>query len=179
MKILADWPRAKDVDPTGYAPLADFSCGSSSEWEMELNSIVRKIARTGGPRALTVRVTEDAQSDEFIGVGSYLPLPLTLLPGPPIEDAVCIPALGITENYRTCRAPDSNRIGEHLLEDVLAEIKVAGDGEMPPVWAIVHIANKACQRVLESHGFSVVKAKGGTHDLWFRTRGLDHDWWRS
>ncbi|HEY4812862.1 MAG TPA: hypothetical protein VIH71_17580 [Solirubrobacteraceae bacterium] len=179
MELLADEPRVKYAVPMEYEPLASFSCGDTYPWERELNGMFRSLARGRSPDIVAVRVAEDKETGAFIGAGCYLPLPLTLMPGPDIEDAACIPALGISEEFRGRRMPDETRIGAFLIADILAEIKLAWDDEMPPVWAIVAKGNTPCHEVVEAHGFGIVEATEGDYDLWFRQRGLDPAWWLS
>lgn len=175
---LAEWPRVNTVVPTSYEPLASFSCGSRFAWERIVNDAFRKYARGEAPEALVMRVAEEDRTGEFIGACCFMPRPLVLTPRPDIEDAAYIPVLGVTTSYRGQRMPDGERIGEFLVDDTLSEIMLAWDGEMPPVWSLVARANQPCHEVLESHGFESVKAERGKHDIWYRQRGLDPEWWR-
>jgi ribosomal protein S18 acetylase RimI-like enzyme len=176
MPSLADWPRVEFVVPADYAPLATFSCGASTPWESEIDSIFRGL---GSSRELRIRIAEDSLEGDLIGAGLYgRRSPSTHMPAPVDHDAAYISALGITEGYRGWRMPDDSRVGEFLLEDLLLQIQSDWDDEMPAVWAMVAIDNTPCNRLVDAFGFVNVPADVGGYDIWYRQRGLDPEWWR-
>jgi hypothetical protein len=176
---LAEWPQVKSVAPETYGPLGNFSCGSRYAWERIVNEAFRLYAQGHAPESLVMRVAEDDATEELIGACCHMPRPLILTPLPNIDDAAYIPVLGVTTGYRGRRMPDGARIGVFLVEDTLNEIQLTWAGKMPPVWSLVARANQPCHDVLESHGFENVKADHGKHDVWFRPRNLDPDWWHT
>jgi hypothetical protein len=172
------------VNPREYDALADFTCGGEHgyEWETVCDQLVRKLASTGGPDGIVVRVAEDRSTDELIGVSCFRWLPpITRFPGqPPGEDAACIPVLAIAQQYRKAKLPDGEApIGAFLLEDTLGSIQETWSDAMPPVWAIVHRENRRCREMLYPRGFEVYEPDDGDNDMWFRPRGLSPDWRRN
>ena len=179
MGKLADVPRVSEVKARGHDALARFSCGAEDEWERDVNDAARKLARTGGPpgtRSYIVEDTSPGADGAFIGVASFFPWwvgdDIPSLPLPRIDDAVCIQALAITENYRRSRVPDAGddvRIGAWLLAWTLEEIRSVWSGERRPVWGLVHKENKRCHQMLGGQGFEPYVVKG-PYDVWVRGR---------
>jgi hypothetical protein len=156
-----------------YDPLHDFSCGEDEKWETDLNSAVRALVRSEPPRR-QVHVLEDRSedaSDEFIGVASFVPL----APGksirdlPPLDDAIYISALGITQDYRGAHLPDGSRVGGWLLDRALERIRVTWANEARPIWALVHKHNERCWGMLRPRDF-VLYPVSGNYDVWVRSR---------
>jgi hypothetical protein len=179
MGTLADAPRVSEVEAKGHDALARFSCGVEHVWEREVNDTVCKLARTGGPPGTRPYVAEDTSpgaEGAFIGVASFFPWwvgdDFPSLPLPRIDDAICIQALAITEDYRRSLVPDDDdevRIGAWLLAWTLDEIGSVWSGERRPVWGLVHKENERCQRMLGGQDFEPYVVNG-PYDVWVRGR---------
>lgn len=180
MRKLADEPRVIRVEATTYDALAAFSCGEEYKWEEHLNAAVQRLGRTGGPAGTRPYVAEDESPDAigaFIGVASFRPwwLGETVPDVPSIDDAVCIEALGITEDYRKSLVPTDDGevpIGAWLLDWTLEQIRSTWPGEARPLWAIVHKENERCQWMLDAQAFTPYVSEG-EYDVWIRSREAD------
>ena len=179
MMTLADVPRVGEIEVIqDNDTFAGFSCGIEHAWERTLNKTVHRLADTGGPPGTRAHIVEDESpgaEGALIAVVSFFPWWLgesyPELSLPPVEGAMCIQALGVTESYRKSLVPaDSGEmpVGAWLLDWTLERIRSLSPRSMPPVWALVHEDNERCHRMLGGQGFGSYEIQGWPYDVWVR-----------
>lgn len=150
-------PAMRFVDPASYEPLADFSCGNSTTYEDEVNSIVRELEHDDS--ITSVRVAEDPLTGDLLGLyASY---------HSPVDDAEYFGVIGVSGTGAGFRG-DSRRLGDILLEDALEQIRLSRDGQMPVVYVLLHRHDASAQGLFQNHGFRRSLVYSSEHEAWFR-----------
>lgn len=153
------------VDPASYEPLAEFSCGNSTPYEHEVNSIVRNLKHAHP--ITNVRVAEDRLTGELLGLYASCQQPLLTNPCmPSLDDAEYLGVIAVSDSGRGFRVY-SRRFGDILLEDSLEQIRLSRDGQMPVVYALLHRHNASAQRLFQNHGFRRFPLSG-EYEVWIR-----------
>lgn len=170
--------RFRTVDANAYAPLSDFSCGGNADWEREVDGIVHNLYRSS-TSGVTVRVAEDPSSGGFMGVCCIEGRPLFLAPGmQAIIDAAFVHVIALPGSSRGQHLDDGCRIGVAVLLDALTTTCSMWGGSMPPVWASVHVENRACHRLLTEARFNRLPGQpGDEYALRVRPRKLHPENW--
>lgn len=141
------------VKPKKFAPLRNFSCGRKGKsWEKMVNGCARDLYLGKETFTQTVVVLEDA-GGKLIGVCSFLAHPLPGPAGKFFGNAQRIHILGTDRLYHGKRLEDGSRPGDALLCGALEQIKLAYDGRMPYVSALVSPENDRSRALFARHGF--------------------------
>src|ERR1700722_4157798 len=157
--------RMRFVDPARYAPLAGFSCGDSTAYEQEINSVVRHLQHVNADT--NVRVAEDTRTGDLLGLYASHQQPLlTYRSTSPLDDAEYLGVIGVSGLGRGFRV-DSRRLDDILLEDALEQIRLGRDGQMPVVYALLHKHDISAQRLFQNHGFRRFPLSG-VYEVWIR-----------
>ena len=138
-------------EPSSYAPLAHFSCGGNSDYEVDADKAIKELLDLSDEECeeFEIRVAESPDSHALIGVTIFHERALG-----PFSPAICLALLAVGEPFRGWRMPDgATRVGTFLLCDALAQTKQIWGESMPVVWGNVHQDNGHCRRLLSSHRF--------------------------
>jgi ribosomal protein S18 acetylase RimI-like enzyme len=166
LPVLATNPRVRSVDPTAYAAFATFSCGTSTDYEREVNEIVGKLHRGELPTEV-VRVAEHPDSGDLIGLCVVSRRPFRTQ-----RDAAYVQLIARSAASRGTRLPRGRRLGEFLLGDALEAIFGNWGFPMPAVWALVDPSNEASHAIFSHWGFALIPAEPGGYDARYRPSGI-------
>jgi hypothetical protein len=166
--VLAAPPRLVGADPTAVPALANFTCGGTSTYEIEVDGIVQQLhaGATGGEPVL---LAEDQASGDLVGLCYFSQRELWT-----IREAICINLISLSAAYRGERMPDGSRIGDYLLDSSVRIIgEIFAPAPMPLSWAIIATDNDASHRLFERNGFDLhlPHAASSTHDVRVRLPG--------
>ena len=170
LHALRSVPTIKAVDAAAYSALEGFTCGGGSEYELEVDDILRSYAHGHSPTWLTVIVAEDPDADHALvgACGVHQRALPRVDPG-----TMYVGVIGVTEDYRGRRLPDGEtRIGDFLLHRALLQQERTW-GVSQSMWAMIHKANVASQALFHRAGFQrIALVLNPADDIWLRPRGL-------
>lgn len=164
----------RTIDPTEYPPLASFSCGNDSESAEDADQIVGELLQ-GEPPDATTRVAEHPDTNALMAVSARVPRALIPTDDPPLAgNPIAIGLLGVDAAFHgTLLLGGTMSLGAYMVRDVLREIALEHDNDMPPVWAIVAMDNKPALNLCRAYGFEL-QDMTETHQIAYRppeTRG--------
>jgi hypothetical protein len=176
---LPELPQTRTVsDPTNYAPLRGFSCGSEHPYERDVNDAIGQLLDLSPEDAACyeVRVAELPSTRQLVGISVFSERRFT--EDPEYADAIGISVVSVNRPFREdWRMPDGiTRIGTFLLCDVLAQVEDLWGDPMPYVWGAVHRNNKRCQRLLSKHGFYSVRNGDPSNAYFVHLRNAELPW---
>lgn len=178
-EYLFEGVRFRTIDPAKHPSLRNFSCGSSTRWEHEVNMIVAGLYDGDRRRQPIVRLAET--DGDVVGVSAsegFESMKFTVAEElvPPSN---YLDIIAVSEQYRGSRTPEWERYGDLILRDALSVR--ANDDSKPEMFSLVSPENLPAKWLADRNGFaSISDPRRGTpgvegDQLIYRPAGLPID----